>query len=58
MKSTPHRLAKVYADKEYSGWNYTRDGLYKVPRVKSTDKRMRQKKMRRYLKQTLNKESE
>lgn len=46
---TLHRSIKRQADKIYTSYDYTYDGIY-PPRVKGENKKQRQKVMRRYLK--------
>ncbi|PJI12364.1 hypothetical protein CTV96_09455 [Bacillus altitudinis] len=38
-----HRWLKTQTFKNYSGYDYTYDGMYPKPRVKGEDKKMRSK---------------
>jgi len=53
---TLHRVSKVENDRRYTSLDFTRDGMYKEPRVKKDDKRMRQKERRQIIKRMTEKE--
>lgn len=40
---TLHRWLKTQTFKNYSGYDFTRDGMYPKPRVKGEDKKIRSK---------------
>ncbi|MCM3140463.1 hypothetical protein M3573_19480 [Bacillus safensis] len=43
---TLHRWLKTQTFKDFSGYDFTRDGMFPKPRVKGEDKKMRTKKER------------
>jgi hypothetical protein len=50
MQMNLNRVSKIQNNKDYDGWNFTMDGMYKKPRVKKADKKRRQRQRRRIIK--------
>lgn len=53
---TFNRVSKIKTSKLYSGWDWTRDGIFQKPRVKGKYKRQRSKYRRTLEKRMTKKE--